>query len=112
VPKTLSKGPFRYVARSWASLVWISLSTILRRSLRGPLAPGWPLDFEIGNLFCRSQFDRAFAMADISESRVYFDSLQTWTDEVYEVERNTPPPGAPKGDWVSLPELTSDATLL
>src|SRR5262249_47266762 len=78
-------------------------STILRRSLRGPLAPGWPLDFEIGNLFWRSQFDRAFAMADIREGRVYFDSLQTWTDEVYDVERSTLSPGAPKGDWVAAP---------
>jgi hypothetical protein len=38
--------------------------------LRGPLAPGWSSDFEIGNLFCRSQFDRAFAMADIGDGRV------------------------------------------
>jgi monoterpene epsilon-lactone hydrolase len=112
MPRTLSHGPFRYVTRSWASMVWISVSTILRRSLHGPLAPGWPLDFEIGNLFWRSQFDRAFAMADIREARVYFDSLQTWTDEIYDVERSTLPPGDPKGDWVSPLAPTSDATLL
>ena len=112
MPKTLSQGPFCYVARSWASMVWISVSTILRRSLRGPLVPGWPLDFEIGNLFWRSQFDRAFAMADIREGRIYFDSLQTWTDEVYDIERSISPPGTPKGDWISPAELTSDATLL
>jgi acetyl esterase/lipase len=112
MPKTFSHGPFGYVARSWASMVRISVSTSLRRSMRGPLVPGWPLDLEIGNLFWRSQFERAFAMADIREGRVYFDSLQTWTDEVYDVERNISPPGAPKGDWVSPPELTSDATLL
>ena len=112
MPRTLSHGPFRYVTRSWASMVWISVSTILRRSLHGPLAPGWPLDFEIGNLFWRSQFDRAFAMADIREARVYFDSLQTWTHEIYDVERSTVPPGDPKGDWVSPLAPTSDATLL
>jgi epsilon-lactone hydrolase len=112
MPRTVSHGPFRDVARSWASMVWISVSTILRRSLRGPLAPNWPLDFEIGNLFWRGQFDRAFVMADIREGRVYFDSLQTWTDEVYDVGRSTSPPGAPKGDWVSPPELASDATVL
>jgi len=34
MPRTLSHGPFRYVARSLASVRWITVSTIVRRSLR------------------------------------------------------------------------------
>jgi hypothetical protein len=45
----------RHVARSWASMIGVSLSVVLRRALNGPLVPGWPLDFEIGNLFWRGQ---------------------------------------------------------
>ena len=112
MPRTLSRGPLSYVARSWASLIFISVSTVLHRTLRGPLAPGWPVDFEIANLFWRGQFNRAFSMANIREARIYFDSLQTWTDEVYEVARSASPPGSPIGDWVLPHEPTSEATLL
>jgi hypothetical protein len=34
MPRTLSRGPFRYVARSLASVRWITVSTIVPRSLR------------------------------------------------------------------------------
>jgi acetyl esterase/lipase len=74
--------------------------------------PGWSSDFEIGNLFWRGQFNRAFAMMDIREARLYIDSLQTWTDEVYDVVRRASPPGAPKGYWISPPAPCSEATLL
>lgn len=87
------------------------MQTILRRQARGPLAPGWSLDFEIGNLFWRGQFKRALAMSHIREARAYFDSLQIWTDEHYEVVRRSSPPGSPKGVWVSVPAPAMDATL-
>jgi acetyl esterase/lipase len=112
MPRTVCQGPIRYATRSWAHLISISISTTLRRALRGPLVPGWSLDFEIGNLFWRGQFNRALAMTDIREARHYFDSLQTWTDEVYDVVRRASPPGAPKGDWISPSMPSSEATLL
>ena len=110
--RTISQGPRRFVARSWASMILVSLYTIFRRIVFGPLAPNWTLDFEIGNLFWRGQFNHAFAMADIAQARVYFDSLQTLTDEVYDVARRPSPSGAPKGEWSTPGRLRSGATIL
>ena len=110
--KIILAGPFRYIARSYASLISLSLRVLVRRALRGPLAPGWRLDFEIGNEFWREQFTRAFAMPDIREGRLYFDSLQTGTDEVYEVERSPAPPEAPKGVWIVPRRQLTEATIL
>lgn len=110
--KFVGQGPLGYVARSWAALIYTSIATIMRRALRGPLAPGWSLNFEIGNLFWRGQFNRAFAMSDIREARLHFDSLMTLTDEVFDVVRRPSAPGSPIGEWVSPPTLNSGATLL
>ncbi len=93
-------------------MILVSLRTILRRSVFGPLAPRWPLDFEIGTLFWRGQFNHAFAMDDIVEARRYFDSLQTLTDEEYDVACTPSPPDAPKGYWIAPREPRSDLTLL
>jgi len=90
----------------------VSLRTILRRSLFGPLAPRWPLDFEIGNLFWRGQFNRAFAMADMVEARLCFDSLQTVNDEEYDVTCTPSSPDAPKGNWIAPREPRPKLTLL
>lgn len=112
MPRIISQGPKRYIARSWISLILVSLRTILRRSLFGPLAPRWPLDFEIGNLFWRGQFNRAIAMADMAEARLYFDSLQTLTDEKYDVTCTPSPSGALKGNWIAPCEPRPKLTLL
>lgn len=112
MPKIVNRGPLGYVARSWASLIFVSVSTVLRRTWRGPLAPGWSLDFEIGNLFWRGQFNRAFAMPDIRQARLYFDSVMTWTDEEFKVVRSDPIQGLSIGEWVSPPKPHSEAVLL
>jgi monoterpene epsilon-lactone hydrolase len=112
MPKTVSQGRPGHVFRSWSVLLGVSMSTFLRRLFHGPLAPGWSANFEIGNLFWREQFNHAFAMSDIQEARRYFDSLMTWTDEVFEVDRTASSSGAPVGDWITPPTLTSGATLL
>ena len=93
-------------------MIRLSLATLVGRSWRGPLAPGWPLDFEIGVRFWRAQFRHALAMADLAEARRYFDSLETRTDETYEVERRPSPSGASHGDWVLPRKPTSETTLL
>ena len=51
-------------------------------------------------------------MADLAEARRYFDSLETRTDETYEVERRPSPSGASHGDWVLPRKPTSETTLL
>ena len=112
MPKIVTQGRAADIARSWASLIRVSISALLRRALHGPLAPGWSLDLEIGALFWRGQFERAFAMTDIAAGRRYFDSLQTLTDETYAVTRRASAAGGPKGDWISPAAPTSAATLL
>ena len=112
MPRTVSKGPLAHIARSWWVLVSVSITTMLRRAARGPLAPGWPLNFEIGNLFWRGQFNRAFAMSDIRDARVYFDSLMTWTDETFDVDRIPSAARLPPAEWILPRSQTSDVTLL
>ena len=94
MPRTVSKGPTRYVARSWWALLTMWVSTLLTRAVRGPWAPGWTLNFEVGNLFWRGQFNRAFAMSDIQNARTYFDSLMTWMDEDFRVPTISMPPAS------------------
>lgn len=108
----VNQGPLRDRLGSWGALIGAACTAIGRRALHGPLAPGWSLDFEIGNLFWRTQFRRAMAMADFSRGRTYFDSLQTRTDEIYDVVRESAPPGAPKGDWIIPAAPRSAATVL
>ena len=112
MPKTTMNGPFRYSARSLASLLFLAAKVALRRPFAGPLAPGWPVLFEIGNLFYREQFRHAFALSDIREGRRYFDSLEVSPGEHYAVERRATPADAPKGHWITPRELKSDVTLL
>ncbi len=93
-------------------MIRCTFATLVARAWKGPLAPGWPLDFEIGVRFWRAQFRYALATADLAEGRRYFDGLQTRTDEVYDVERRRSPSGVPRGDWVLPREPRSEATLL
>ena len=110
--RIFSQGPLGYVLRSWSVLIGVSISAMIRRAFRGSLAPGWSLNFEIGNLFWREQFNHAFSMPDIGKARIYFDSLMTWTNEAFDVVRRESAPGEPAGLWIEPPALSSDATLL
>ena len=105
--RTITTGPWRQAARSWATLMAVSAATLAGRARRGPLVEGWSLDFEIGARFWRAQFERALAMRDFGQGRLYFDSPQTWTDEVYEVERRA----APGGCWIVPRGPLREATL-
>jgi epsilon-lactone hydrolase len=64
----------------------IGTKTTFRHGFGRKLVASWTRDFEIGNLFWRHQFNRAFAFSDINEGRAYFDSLQTWIDEAHPVK--------------------------
>lgn len=106
------EGPLRHRARSMATLARATLDVGLRRVFRRPLERTWPSDFEIGVLFWRAQFNHAFALTDIKEARAYFDSLQTYTGEIYDVEVKPSKPGEPKGDWFIPRAPRTTATML
>lgn len=68
-------GPVSYRLRSVANLLVATLSTPVRRLLRGPRHPGWPGSFETTMRFLRAQTEAAEALADLRESRLFEDSL-------------------------------------
>lgn len=105
-------GRLRYIVWSWASLIAISTKVGLRRIIGKPLEREWSFGLEVGNLFWRRQFMRAMAMPDLDDGRAYFDSLQTYTDEVFEVECSASTGCDPKGNWITPRALHSKTTLL
>ena len=112
MPRIVHTGSFKYRLKSWQSLIAISLGVLLRRQKGKPLVKSWSAEFEIGVLFWREQFNRALAMPKISDGREYFDSLQTYTNEKYDVQRSAVSVGGVKGNWVSPDKITDDITIL
>lgn len=93
------EGRTRDRLHSMFALMGVSTKAVLSRIIgRSPLRD-WPVSMEIGNLFWRHQFRVALARmeGDPDGARAYFDSLQTYTDEVFEVERSP----APHGEWLT-----------
>jgi monoterpene epsilon-lactone hydrolase len=103
-------GPLMLRLSSIVELSRIGMTTYARHALGRRLEPTWDADMEIGVLFCRSQFERAMQQSDMARGRLIFDSLQTETDDVYDVveERSQQPPGC----WYTPRTRRSDATLL
>ena len=105
-------GAARHIVRSFAQLLRVTMSVHARRLVGRPLVPQWSAEAEIGNLFWRGQFDHAFALPDVAEGRAYFDSLQTFTDEVFQVDMQPGGVGAPRGDWFRPSGPAGPATIL
>ena len=112
MPRFVSQGSFRHIARSWVSLVWIGAFVTMRRLAGRPQVPQWPRDMEISNRFWRGQFSHALAKRDMREGRAYFDSLQTYADETYAVTKIPSKPGEPKGDWFIPRDVKTQTTML
>lgn len=110
--KTKLQGRFRHKTRSLATIGLLSARVLARRALGRPLVPEWSALFEIGNLFWRAQFNHAFALGDIAESRAYLDSLVPVLDHVPEVDIRPSRPGEPRGDWFVPYARKGEATLL
>lgn len=103
-------GPFRHRFASLLALTSISFATFMRRALGYRLDPGWDVNLEIGIRFWRHQFTVAMAQKEMAQGRLIFDSLQTQTDDQYDVTINasmTPP-----GHWYLPSRMQSAATLL
>ncbi|MBK7653759.1 MAG: hypothetical protein IPJ18_00060 [Betaproteobacteria bacterium] len=95
MPKTFVQGKFSHRLRSSLNLLGTSLEVLFRRAIGKPLVPQWSISFEIGTLFYRRQFNQAFAMKSMAESRAYFDSLYTVIDPLQDVEVIENQPGQP-----------------
>ncbi|MGH1368610.1 MAG: alpha/beta hydrolase [Maritimibacter sp.] len=102
-------GPLLPRISSFSALMGIGLATTLRHKRGQKMAPDWDVNFEVGIRFWRRQFTKAMAM-DMARGRVLFDSVQTETDEVYEVSAQ--PCETPKGVWYHPKTRRSGATLL
>lgn len=103
-------GPFSMRLSSFLTLNRIAISTFASHALGKRMEPSWNAQIEIGVRFCRHQFTKAMAQADMAKGRRIFNSLQTETDDCYDVtiEETT----APKGHWHHPDTPVQNATIL
>lgn len=112
MPKAVLTGSLRHRLRSVAVFCMILAKVLVRRLLGKPIVPEWTTIFEHSTLFWRAQFDHAFALGNIAESRAYFDSFYFAPDQLPEVDVHSAPDGEPRGDWFIPRQLKSDVTML
>lgn len=110
MPKAILTGRLRYRMRSIAVFCRILITVTCRRLLGKPTVPAWSAIFEHSTLFWRAQFNHAFALADIAESRAYFDSLYFQPDPLPAVEIRASQ--GPAGDWFIPRQRRSEMTML
>lgn len=112
MPKTVLQGRFAHKARSLATAILTLAKVMARRAVGKPMVPEWTALFEYGTLFWRAQFNHAFTLKDITESRAYFDSLYSVLDSPLDIEIRPGRGDEPRGDWF-LPRVRKcDVTLL
>ncbi len=102
-------GPLALRLWSFATLWRIALTTKIRHASGRRAAPDWDANFETGIRFWRHQFTAALTHPDIARGRLLFDSLQTETDDRYDV--TVEPCVTPKGDWY-YPETPRSGVVL
>ena len=110
MPRLRFHGSFWTGLSSFLRLNRIAIAAYARHARGDRLAPDWDANAEIGVRFWRAQLTRAMTAPDIDQGRRLFDSLQTETDCVYDVERR--PESAPVGDWFLPKARRSKATVL
>jgi len=110
--KTILQGRFSHKLRSLALLMGLTARITARRALGKALVPQWPLSFEIGMLFWRTQFNRALAMDDFTQGRAYFDSLHWLIGQPPRVGVQATSQDEPRGHWFIPHTRSSEATIL
>ena len=103
-------GPLSMRVASFLAINRIAISTYARHLMGKRMEPSWSADQEIGIRFCRHQFTKAMNNPDIKRGRLLFDSLQTETDEIYDVTVENC--DALKGQWHRPETQEQDATVL
>ncbi|MGB7244068.1 MAG: alpha/beta hydrolase [Sulfitobacter sp.] len=103
-------GPLKHRLASFLTLNRALLSTYISRAFGRKIEPSWDAHSEIGIRFWRRQFTKAMAQSDMKLGRAIFDSLQTETDDVYDVrvERCD----SIDGQWFYPRRAASDTVLL
>lgn len=110
MPGMKLSGPLSLRLRSFLALNRISVATYFRHAVGKRMAPDWDANLEIGIRFTRHQFTQAMTGGDIQQGRRLFDSVQLFTDDVYEV--TTTRSQSPKGMWYLPSNRKSKAVLL
>lgn len=108
--KIRTHGPLSHRLTSLLTINKIALQTYARHTVGRRLEPSWSAEMEIGIHFWRHQFTRAMKHTDITTGRSIFDSLQTETDDVYDVTAEKC--RFPEGTWYRPRNIRSPATLL
>ncbi|MBG6081770.1 alpha/beta hydrolase [Rubrivivax gelatinosus] len=97
--KMILQGRWPHRLRSLAVLADTTLGVLARRAVGRRADPHWSLDYEIGTLFVRRQFNHALALPDIVDGRAYFDSLYFVVEPRPRVDVRPAGPGEPPGRW-------------
>ncbi|MCB1511474.1 MAG: alpha/beta hydrolase fold domain-containing protein [Hyphomicrobiaceae bacterium] len=103
-------GPLVMRVRSFMVLNGIGMATYARHALGKRLEPSWDANFETGIRFWRHQFTAAMRQRNLVKGRQILDSLQTETDDCYDV--SIEPTGQPRGHWHIPRKVASSAVLL
>lgn len=78
-------GPLKYRLRSFLAITRIAIGVHFRHLFGNKIAPDWDANMEIGIRFWRHQFTVAMNHDDIATGRAIYNSLQTLTDDIYDV---------------------------
>lgn len=105
-------GKTKHKVSSYLALSKISLIVIWRKLIKKSINSKWSIAFEIGVLFWRHQFNRAFSYPTIQEGRAYFDSLITSVDENFTVISSPTKPNEPHGEWHKPTGISSNNKIL
>lgn len=103
-------GPFAFRLSSFLALNKIVVGTLARQMVGKRMEPSWNSELEIGIRFWRRQFTKAMTHPDIATGRKIFDSLQTETDDTYDVTLMESI--GPKGHWHHPSDPKDDARIL
>lgn len=112
MPKAVLTGRLRYKIRSIATFCKILTKVVVRRMLGKPIVPEWTPIFEHSTLFWRAQFNHAFELGNIGESRAYFDSFYFAPDHEPAVDIHPSKGLEPPGDWFIPHQPKTDMTML
>ena len=108
--KLIFSGPLSLRLRSFLVINRIALGTYFRHAIGKRIAPDWDANFEIGIRFWRHQHGAAMTARNMMRGRLIYDSLQTETDDRYEVAVEDC--ADPKGTWYRPAKQRSDTILL
>ncbi len=103
-------GPLAMRLSSFLAMNGIGMATYVRHAFGRRMEPTWDASMETGIRFWRRQFTVAMRQPDIARGRQIFDSLQTETDDIYDVVVEAC--GQHAGHWYVPRACPSDATLL